>query len=132
MAYLRPAFFARRIFNPLAMRFGINGAVTLVVAGRRSGHEQAIPVTPVEYGGARYLVSPRGEAEWVRNLRASGGEGMLRSAGKSERFHASEIPAAERPPILTAYQKVAGRAVAGNFAALPEPQDHPIFRLAPA
>ncbi len=132
MAYLRPAFFTRRIFNPLAMRFGISGAVTLAVAGRRSGHEQAIPVIPVEYGGVRYLVSPRGEAEWVRNLRASGGQGALRSAGKSERFHASEIPAAERPLILTAYQEVAGRAVAGNFAALPEPQDHPIFRLAPA
>ncbi len=129
MAYLRPAFFTRRIFNPLAMRFGISGAVTLVVVGRRSGSEKAIPVIPVEYGGARYLVSPRGEAEWVRNLRAAGGEGLLRSEGKSERFHASEIPAAERPSILTAYQGVAGRAVAGNFAALPEPQDHPVFRL---
>jgi len=130
MSYLRPAFFTQRIFNPLAMRFGISGAVTLAVKRRRSGSEQTIPVIPVEYGDARYLVSPRGEAEWVRNLRAAGGRGSLRSKGGIEHFQSSEIPVAERPPILAAYQGVAGRAVAGNFAALPDPQDHPVFRLA--
>lgn len=128
MAYLNPALFTRRVFNPLAMRFGISGAVTLAVAGRRSGHEQTIPVIPVTVAGARYLVSPRGEADWVKNIRAAGG-GELREKGKHERFRVSEIPVDERPLILTAYQQVAGQAVQGNFAALPDPADHPVFRI---
>ncbi len=131
MAYLKPALFTRSVFNRLAMRFGIGGAVTLAVAGRRSGREQTIPVIPVTVAGARYLVSPRGEADWVRNLRAAGG-GELRDKGKTERFRISEIPVVERPPILAAYQRVAGQAVKGNFAALPEAADHPVFRILPA
>lgn len=79
MSYLRPAFFTQRVFNPPAMRFGIGGAVTLAEKRRRNWSEQTIPVIPVEHGGARYLVSPRGEAEWVQNLRAAGGRGALRS-----------------------------------------------------
>ena len=73
MAYLKPAFFMCSVFNRLAMRFGIGGAVTLAVAGRRSGREQTIPVIPVTVVGARYLVSPRGEDDGVRNLQAAGG-----------------------------------------------------------
>ena len=51
MAYLKPALFMCSVFNRLAMRFGIGGSVTL----------------------ARYLVSPRGEADRVGNLQAAGG-----------------------------------------------------------
>ena len=40
----------------------------------RSPH--AVPVIPVQIGECRYLVSPYGEADWVRNLRAAG-EGEL-------------------------------------------------------
>jgi len=76
MAYLKPPLFQRRVFNPLAMRFGIGGAVTLVVPGRRTGHLEKVPVIPVEHDGARYLVSTRGESNWVRNLRAAGGKAM--------------------------------------------------------
>jgi hypothetical protein len=82
-------------------------------------------VIPVEHGGVRYLVSPRGEAEWVRNLRAAGGRGQLDAAP----FQASEVPVSERAPILAVYAAVAGRAVTSHFAALPDPADHPVFRL---
>jgi deazaflavin-dependent oxidoreductase (nitroreductase family) len=127
---LKPTLFTRRLFNPLAMRLGINGAVTLAVAGRRTGRTQRVAVIPVEHEGARYLVSPRGESDWVRNLRAAG-QGELRARGAAERFRATEVPTPERPPILAAYQRTAGRAVAGSFAALPDPADHPVFRIEP-
>ena len=42
---------------------------------------------------------------------------------------ARETPAPERQPILTAYQKKAGRAVDGYFRKLPDPADHPVFAL---
>jgi hypothetical protein len=89
-----------------------------------------VPVIPVELQGARYLVSPRGEAEWVRNLRAAGGRGELRTGGGSEPFQATEVPVADRAPILTVYQEVAGKAVASHFKALPNPADHPVFHIA--
>ena len=37
---------------------------------RRSKQPQEIPVIPVDVGGTKYVVSTRGESEWVKNLRA--------------------------------------------------------------
>ncbi|HEY4002179.1 MAG TPA: nitroreductase/quinone reductase family protein [Candidatus Xenobia bacterium] len=129
MAYLKPNAFVKSVFNKLAMMFGIGGAVTLIVKGRKSGTPQSIPVIPVEQGGARYIVSTRGESEWVRNLRATG-SCELQVGGKSTTYSATEIPAPERPPIIEAYRKVAGeKVVGGYFATLPDPADHPTFRL---
>lgn len=81
------------------------------------------------HGGARYLVSPRGETEWVRNLRAAGGKAELRAKGKAEPFLAVEVLLEERPPIIAAYQAVAGRVVKSYFEKLPDPKDHPVFRI---
>ena len=38
MAYRKPPFFVRRIFNPIAMRFGIGGTEPLAVRARRTGN----------------------------------------------------------------------------------------------
>lgn len=130
MAYLKPSTFQRRVFNPIAMRFRLAGTATLVVRGRRSGNELSVPIIPVEHEGARYIVSTRGEAEWVRNLRAAG-EATLRTGDGSETFAPTEIVAAERTAILDAYRAKAGRTVSGYFKQLPSPDDHPIFRIDP-
>lgn len=129
MAYLRPNAFQRKAFNRLAMAFGIGGAETLTVAGRKSGKLVAIPVIPVEVDGARYLVSTRGEADWVRNLRAAGGHGEVRRKGRTTAFTASEVPVGERDPIIAEYRKVAGRVVEGYWKKLPDAADHPVFRM---
>lgn len=129
MAYFRPPFFVRRVFNPIAMRFGISGTQALAVRGRRSGEIRRVPVIPVDHDGARYLVSPRGETQWARNLRAAG-EAELRSKRRPpERVRATEVVVAERPPVIAAYRAVAGRAVASFFTTLPDPADHPVFRV---
>jgi hypothetical protein len=67
----------------------------------------------------------------VRNLRA-GGRAELLVRGVPERVRATEIPAAERQPVLAAYRAKAGRTVAPYFEKLPDPADHPVFRLEPA
>ena len=128
MPYARPPLFVRRIFNPIAMRFGISGTRALAVRGRRSGVVHRVPVIPVDHEGARYLVSPRGETDWARNLRAAG-EGELQSRKEVVRFRSTELPAAERAPVIAAYRAVAGRAVKSFFEAMPDPADHPVFRL---
>lgn len=128
MAYLRPPLFVRRVFNPLAMRFGIGGSRALTVPGRRTGKLQRVPVIPVECAGARYLVSPRGETDWVRNLRAAG-QGELAGREGTQQFRATEVPVEDRPAIIAAYRAVAGRAVKSLFEARPDAADHPVFRI---
>lgn len=130
MAYLKPPAFARRVFNPLAMRLGIGGSVTLVVPGRRTGRPLRVPVIPVEHDGARYVVSTRGESDWVRNLR-SVGHGELSTRRGSEPFQAVEVPEEEREPVIDAYRRRAGRTVTGYWKKLPDPADHPVFRIEP-
>jgi deazaflavin-dependent oxidoreductase (nitroreductase family) len=124
MANRKPNWFTRKVFNPIAMKTGISGTKTLAVAGRRTGSIRRVPVIPIEHSGSRYLVSPRGETDWVRNLRAAGA-GEL----QGERVRATEVPTAERGPILSHYREVAGRAVKSHFEALPDAADHPVFRI---
>lgn len=128
MPYVRPPLLVRRVFNPIAMRFGISGTEALAVRGRRSGAVHRVPVIPVAHEGARYLVSPRGETDWVRNLRAAGG-GDLGPWKGTRPFHATELSAAERPPVIAAYRAAAGRAVKSFFEAMPDAADHPVFRI---
>ena len=124
MAYLKPNLFAKRVFNPIALRFGLSGTKGLVVRGRTTRQPQHIPVIPVEYEGQRYIVSTRGESEWVRNIRdAAGGE----IDGQS--FRAVEIPVEQREPIIAAYREKAGRSVRPYWKKLPDPADHPVFRI---
>ena len=131
MAYLKPNAFTRKVFNPVAMRLGVGGSTTLVVPRRKTGAAQRIPVIPVEHEGARYIVSTRGESDWVRNMRAAGG-GELESKGALEAFRATEVPLSERDPILAAYRDKAGKTVDTYFEQLPDPSDHPVFRVDPA
>ena len=128
MPYVRPPLFVRKVFNPLAMRFGIGGSQALTVTRRRSGLPQRVPVIPVEPEGARYLASPRGETDWVRNLRIAG-RCTLGPHGHERDYRATEVAVDERAPILAAYRAVAGRAVKSFFDAMPADADHPVFRL---
>jgi deazaflavin-dependent oxidoreductase (nitroreductase family) len=128
MAYLKPPVFTRRLANPLAMRLNARGGATLTVLGRRTGKPRKVPVIPVELGGNRYLVSPYGESEWVRNLRAAG-KGELSRKGRAETFHAVEVPVDQRGPVISRYREVAGRVVGPCFTKLPDARDHPVFEV---
>ena len=128
MAYLKPPWFTVKVFNRIAMATGISNTETLTVTKRGSGEPQHIPVVTVDVGGTRYLVSTRGESQWVKNVRA---EPTVTLAGKSGAvtYNAVEVPAPQRQPILTAYQDKAGRAVSGYFRTSPDSADHPVFAL---
>jgi deazaflavin-dependent oxidoreductase (nitroreductase family) len=128
--YRKPDFFTRRVLQPLFAALGM--APTLTVAGRSSGRRYRFPVLPLDYQGHRYVVAPRGNTQWARNLRASR-EAELKVGGRTTRLRASEIPASERAPLVDAYVRQYGRKyggfVAREFAALPDPADHPVFVL---
>jgi deazaflavin-dependent oxidoreductase (nitroreductase family) len=115
----------KRVINPLMLLTG--GAPILTVRGRRTGKAFRTPVYVVELNGERYLTSPRGETGWSRNLRATG-EATLKMGGRESRFRATEVPPAERPPIIAAYADKWSQTRA-QFEKLPDPVDHPTFRL---
>ena len=87
-----------------------------------------MPVIPVEVGRSRYLVSPYGESDWVRNLRAAG-TGELSRKGQTEVVHAAEVPVDQRGDIIARYREVAGSLVGPCFTKLPDPKDHPVFQV---
>lgn len=131
MAYLKPPWFTVKIFNRIAMRTRISNSETLTVTKRNTKQPQHIPVVTVDVGGTRYLVSTRGESQWVKNVRANP-DITLSSKSGAIKYIARETPAPERQPILTAYRKKAGKVVEGYFRKLPDPADHPVFALTEA
>jgi hypothetical protein len=85
-------------------------------------------VNILELAGQRYLVAPRGDTQWVRNLRATG-RGELRRRGRLEPFRATEITYDEKPCVIEAYLARWGYQVRPYFRALPTAADHPVFRI---
>jgi deazaflavin-dependent oxidoreductase (nitroreductase family) len=126
MAYLKPPWFTRAVFNKIAMATGMSNTEKLTVTRRRSKQPQEVPVITVDVGGARYLVSTRGESEWVRNVRA---DPNVKIGSKT--YVAREIPEQDRQPVLAAYRQKAVRAVEGYFKQLPREADHPVFVVTP-
>ena len=128
MAYLKPPWFTVKIFNRIAMATGIAGSETLTLTGRSTGETQQIPVLTVVVDGTRYLVSTRGESQWVKNVRANPTV-TLATRGTTTRYTVAEIPVDQREPVLAAYRAKGGKAVEGYFRSLPQPSDHPVFAL---
>jgi F420H(2)-dependent quinone reductase len=130
--YRKSGFFNNKIMNPLLTMLGLAPALT--VRGRTSGHRYTMPVLPLDYEGKQYLVAPRGNTHWARNLR-SVRECEVRSGGREAHFRATEIPVAQRGPLVAAYVEKYGPKyggfVAKEFAALPDPADHPVFLIEP-
>ena len=124
--YLKPGWLTNQVLNPLLMRVGM--IPTLAVRGRTSGEWRTVPVNVLELDGQRYLVAPRGDTQWVRNLRATG-RGELCRRGRVEPFRAIEIPDSEKPRVIEPYLARWGYQVKGYFKALPDPAGHPLFRI---
>ena len=107
--YRAPGWFTRNVFNrsiAFLTRHGVSvlGSRVLAVKGRSSGEWRTTPVNLLELDGHRYLVSPRGEGQWVRNLRHVG-TGELRFGKKVEPFHGRELSGDEKVAVLRAYLK---------------------------
>jgi deazaflavin-dependent oxidoreductase (nitroreductase family) len=106
--YRKPGVMTRKLMNPavaLFTRAGISvwGSRVLEVPGRTSGVPRRTPVNLLEFDGRRYLVSPRGEGQWVRNVRANGGRAALLLGRRRQEVTAHELSDGEKSPVLRAY-----------------------------
>jgi deazaflavin-dependent oxidoreductase (nitroreductase family) len=131
-AYLKPPWMQRHVGNRIAPLFQPAMISKLSVPGRRTGNWHTTPVAVLEVDGARYLVSYRGESDWTRNLRAAGRGRLLRKGSPAEEITVSEVPVEQRPPLLDVYGERFGKmpTVGKVLRQLPDPADHPIFRIA--
>lgn len=135
MAYKKPGWLVSHAGNgliTLAVRAGLSprGAQILAVRGRKSGAWRTTPVNPLEFEGERYLVAPRGDTHWVRNLKAAG-EGELRRGGKRELVHAIEVAPAEKPRLIRAYLDRWSAETANQFGVSRPASDEEIAAVAP-
>jgi deazaflavin-dependent oxidoreductase (nitroreductase family) len=141
--FQEPGWFTRNVFNRLVAglaRLGVSvaGSRVLEVKGRKSGEWRQTPVNPLDFEGSRYLLAPRGDTQWVRNMRVSGGGRLVRGR-RVEEFKATEVPESERPPLLRAYLAKWKWEVGAFFDGVgpdsPEAElrriapDHPAFRI---
>jgi deazaflavin-dependent oxidoreductase (nitroreductase family) len=98
-----------KVFNAIVARLtklGISllGSRVLYVRGRKSGELRSTPVNLLTIDGVKYLVAPRGETQWVRNLRVAG-TGELHVGRRVEVFTPTELADEVKPAILRAYLK---------------------------
>lgn len=111
--------------------------LTLQVKDRRDGRLSSTILVGATHEGRRYVVSMLGESsEWVKNVRAAAGAAFIKR-GALRAVRLSEIPPAERAPILKAWAQVAtsGRqhlpvahdAPVATFEKIAA--DYPVFRV---
>jgi deazaflavin-dependent oxidoreductase (nitroreductase family) len=141
--FQRPGWFTRNVFNKAVAGFtaigiSVMGSRVLEVKGRKSGQWRATPVNLLEVDGQQYLVAPRGNTQWVRNVRAAGG-GRLKLGRRTEDFKSTEVLDDSRATLLRAYLKKWKWEVGAFFDGVgPDSSDaellavapkHPVFRI---
>jgi deazaflavin-dependent oxidoreductase (nitroreductase family) len=92
-----------RVFGlVVGMGWGFSYNYLLQVRGRKSGKIYSTPIDLLELNGKRYLVAPRGRAQWVRNAEAAG-EITLKRGKLKQRFKLRALSDQEKPEVLKAY-----------------------------
>jgi deazaflavin-dependent oxidoreductase (nitroreductase family) len=117
------------------VKIGSNALLT--VTGRTSGEPRTTPVTLLEQNGERYLQSPFGEVNWVRNLRAAG-QATLTRGRHAEPISVVEVSPDEAAAVYKAVLATVPSLIKGYFDVTPdspladferEAPRHPMFRI---
>jgi hypothetical protein len=114
------------------MGISIAGTRALRVRGRKSGKQRGVVINLLTVDGVDYLVSPRGNTQWARNVRAAGVVEMG-PRWRSERLRVSEVDDAAKPEVLRRYLARWYWQVKGYVAGLtPESSDEQLRAAAPS
>lgn len=135
--YREPGWFTRNVFNRAVAaltRAGISvlGSRVLEVPGRKTGEPRRTPVNLLVVDGRHYLVSPRGEGQWVRNVRANDGRLDLLVGRKRTHWVAREVSGDDKLELLRAYLRRWKAEVGVFFDGVgPDSSDADVRRIAP-
>jgi deazaflavin-dependent oxidoreductase (nitroreductase family) len=80
----------------------IAGTRALRVRGRKSGKQRGVVINLLTVDGVDYVVSPRGDTQWARNVRAAGVVEMG-PRWRSQRARVTEVNDASKPDLLRRY-----------------------------
>ena len=137
-----PMFKAGNAFmrSMLALGISLNGTTLITVPGRKTGRPQSTPITMVELNGQRYVQSPFGSVDWVRNLRAAG-KATLSWGRRRETVIATELTPEQAAPVIKSILLHAPKVIRDYFDVTPESSleefirdapNHPVFAVRPA
>jgi deazaflavin-dependent oxidoreductase (nitroreductase family) len=108
-----------RVFNRVfgivvGMGWGFSYNYLLQVRGRKSGKIYSTPIDLLVLNGTKFLVAPRGRAQWVRNAEAAG-EVVLKKGKLRQTYKLRALSDQEKPAVLKAYLDQFKREVQGYF-----------------
>jgi deazaflavin-dependent oxidoreductase (nitroreductase family) len=140
----RPPLFVRlgNLLTTALLRRGVpmRTNTLLTVVGRKSGVPRTTPVTILEVDGRRYIQSPFGETDWVRNLRAAG-TATLTNGRHRQTVAAMEQSPEQAAPVLRHGLSIAPSMIRAHYDVTAassleeiarEAPRHPTFELVPA
>src|SRR5258708_13276694 len=119
----------------LALGISFNGSALITVPGRKTGQPHSTPITMVEFEGQRYVQSPFGSVNWVRNLRAAG-KATLSWGRRHETVIVTELTPEQAAPVIRSMLPRAPKGIRDYFdvtpestpdAIIPAPPNHPAF-----
>ncbi|MGA9489102.1 MAG: nitroreductase/quinone reductase family protein [Mycobacterium sp.] len=127
----RAAIAANAVIRWLAeVGISIAGTRALHVRGRTTGKRRSVVVNVLAADGVDYLVSPRGNTQWARNVRAAG-EVEVGPRWRRRRRRASELADSAKPEILRRYLDRWYWEVKGHVAGLtPDSDDDQLLAAA--
>jgi deazaflavin-dependent oxidoreductase (nitroreductase family) len=110
----------------------VAGTRALRVRGRTTGKLRGVVVNVLTADGKQYLISPRGNTQWVRNARAAGVV-QLGPRWRSRDFAVAEVSDQAKPALLQEYLRRWYWEVKGHIGGLtPHSTEAEVRRAAPS
>jgi deazaflavin-dependent oxidoreductase (nitroreductase family) len=125
-------FKAGNVFTKSLLALGVsfNGSALITVPGRKTGVPHSTPISLVEFEGQRYVQSPFGNVQWVRNLRAAG-KATLSWGRRHETVVATELTPEQAAPVIKSMLAHAPKMIQEYFDVSAESPLEDVVRDAP-
>src|ERR1700730_2547275 len=130
--YYSLVFKVGNLFTRTLLTFGVsfNGSALITVPGRKTGVPHSTPISMIEFGGQRYVQSPFGSVQWVRNLRAAG-KATLSWGRRHETVIATELSPEQAAPVIKSMLAHAPKMIQEYFDVTAESSLEDVIRDAP-
>ena len=114
----------------LALGVRFNDSALITVPGRKTGVPRSTPITVIDVDGQRYVQSPFGNVDWVRNLRAAG-TATLSWGNRRQTVTATELSPEQAAPVIKSMLARAPKMIRAYFDVTAESSLDDIIRDAP-